>query len=303
MLGCTKTEELPDPKYYIDAAVSAGQRGRAIILFILFLQLLSFLAIRNNYEPNWTLARLRILQQIHPCLKQPNLKSDRCTYLVEETRKKRVDPNRREDVTEEEISNFLIDVGASKVPSKLDNYPTIADWVAQKIEFHIGRDMELTQNPIPIVGPIVDINDLWVVSAFVVSVLLYFLYRSYDQEIGIASYIKKKYPLFLDVLEKNQVLTHYVSAEGASALTVFLLHGKIIFFFLPSFLQAWLLYEDLSTYDLAVLELGSSVGAKVWDGLEVLASLLLLAINCMVWRKHHELENLFKKDKQQSSVE
>src|SRR5580700_1389733 len=59
--------DVPDGKSYVDAAVAAGQRSRALIYFILILVVLTFASLRNSYSPNWTEQEYLTYQDILDC--------------------------------------------------------------------------------------------------------------------------------------------------------------------------------------------------------------------------------------------
>jgi hypothetical protein len=73
----------PDPEgnTYVDAVISAGNRSRNYIYFILILIVLTFTSIRNNYAPDWMAVRVGAYQDLYHCLRADDVKSGDCDEL------------------------------------------------------------------------------------------------------------------------------------------------------------------------------------------------------------------------------
>src|SRR5258708_985774 len=72
-----------DHKSYVDAVISAGQRSRAIIYFVLILVVLTLTSIRNSYSPDWMTARVSAYQDLYLCFKVHDLPNRDCNGLRE----------------------------------------------------------------------------------------------------------------------------------------------------------------------------------------------------------------------------
>ena len=188
-------QSVPQVSYYIDAVKDAGQRSRAIILLIIFMLFFSITALRNNYSPDWMLERLQVAEKVYMCIDAiwPNGQQQAKDINSEEQCKPLKGmlpdktPARDKNQLLKDISAFLAQ--ERFIPFDLEYFdiskpiPILRDVLRERLLFFGKKELEIRQGTIPIISSAIDINDLWIVSGAVMAFLLYFLSRSYQQEI------------------------------------------------------------------------------------------------------------------------
>jgi len=242
-----------------------------------------------------------VLQKVYPCVENKVFQSEDCNdlkqYVIKSTGHEK---DKNFVITTEMLNHFLVDhkvvVDESFDISKKPTAQITIDTLRERILFYAKKELELRQSPIPIIGSIIDINDIWVVSAVIMSFLLYFLDKSYQQEIRNAMFVKLYHRRYFNIIKTNQVLAHFSDHKS-----VFVGLLRIIVFALPSIFQMWLLYENLKTFSVAGL-LVSEFENYLEYFFELASSVMLFIVNIQVWRSHEKLERIFVDRRSKKSI-
>ena len=305
--GIGSSAGVPQVSYYIDAVKDAGQRSRAIILLIIFMLFFSITALRNNYSPDWMLERLQVAEKVYTCIDAiwPNGQQqakdvnseEQCKPLKGMLLLPDKTPARDKNQLLKDISAFLAQ--ERFIPFDLEYFdiskpiPILKDVLRERLLYFGRKELEIRQGTIPIISSAIDINDLWIVSGAVMAFLLYFLSRSYQQEIVNVTYIKEKFPPFFEVVKKLQVLAHFTRYQSDFI--------RLPFFMLPSIVQVWLLCEELKTYEIG--KIINISGNNIQYFFILVSSGLLFWANYGAVKEHKALESLLmEEDTEQSGT-
>lgn len=287
---------------YVRAVISAGNRSRNYIYFILILLVLTFTSIRNNYAPDWSAVRVGAYQDLYHCLQADDLQSKDCDELRTRAQRASLDisPGAK---FESEDGGRELDL-AGKMAEKLDlrivgklgrdpdfkqkNDLTLKE-IALKIKSFVKKDIETYTIPIPLLGSHVDINDLWLVSGVVMLFLLYFLRASQEQEHRNISYI-------LTLPDRKELGRRVVLNQVLTALTLhshrFVRFVQFCIWLTPTFLYAWLLYLDSTTIDVGYILLPHNSSTLVEISAEFVVVLLVLYMNLRCFVSHRNVQGL-----------
>src|SRR5271156_6823327 len=288
--SATPAPDVPDGKSYVEAVNAAGQRSRALIYFILILTVLTFAAMRNSYEPDWVEKRYRTREQVFTCFVN-NRCDEFNEVLVkagmmkgkpsEEERKRALkrasdaigikfeklrpaksatdsapQPGTSAPANQAPQSSAPATTNpAPQLGTSVPVSPEIDNWDKREltltIEAMIKREIDNDTIALPLLGTVIDINDLWIVSGGIMFFLLYFLHASQKQEERNIRYVCAYRPAFENLVAMNQVLTpHGIEVGGI---------GRVLewgFGLLPSFLYIYLAVLDFSSVDISFLDIG-----------------------------------------------
>lgn len=237
--------ESADHKGYLEAVVSAGQRSRAIVYFVLILLVLTGTTMRNSYSPDWMAVRAEAYQDMLRCLKVHDVAHPDCRALV--TRVGRAGFATTNNELAKSIGKIApeIKIRGDFSDSNFEELnKLVIDEVELKMKKFFEKDIETYIIKIPLLGSTVDINDLWLVSGVVMFFLLYFLKASLVQERLNIKYIIDNKPELGKLIVLNQVVT--VSAHTNPVVKVFQLCVALA----PTFLYLYLFYMDATTREI-----------------------------------------------------
>ncbi len=276
--GASAAPDVPDGKSYVEAVNAAGQRSRALIYFILILTVLTFATMRNSYDPDWVEKRYRTREQVFTCF--VNNRCDEFNEALVNAGMMKKNPSEEERSKAlkrasdaigikfeklrpaKSVTNSALQSGASATTNPAPQpgtsapaSPEIDNWDKREltltIEAMIKREIDNDTIALPLLGTVIDINDLWIVSGGIMFFLLYFLRASQKQEERNIRYVCAHKPAFEDLVAMNQVLTPHGIGVGNI--------GKVLewgFGLLPSFLYIYLAVLDFGSVDISLLDIG-----------------------------------------------
>jgi hypothetical protein len=275
-----------DAKSYLDAIVSAGQRSRALILFILILTVLTFAAIRNSYNPDWTEQRYKTLEDFLRC----HYNTSDCDELDNRLRHAgMLAAKQQKDQVYDHIKRDVLKINPddpSKRPGDVVKPESSGNEGGElsrrhELQFTIDalhkKDVDNDTLTLPVLGSAIDINDLWIVSGGIMFFLLYFLRVSLEQEYRNIKYVLDKKPQFAALVSMNQVLAPHAITAGPLGKLFELLLGLA-----PTLLFVYLWYGDIRTFDIGLLYVGRE--AYVESGIEtaLVALVAYTNIRCLI---------------------
>jgi hypothetical protein len=231
-----------DQKGYLDAVVSAGQRSRAIVYFVLILIVLTLTTMRNAYSPDWMSVRSGAYQDLLRCLKVHDVSKGECKELTERAKRAGLGATNKDLPASIREALGLEVKGDFTDPDFLERNKLVMEEIELKIKKFLEKEIETYIIKIPLLGSTVDINDLWLVSGVVMFFLLYFLKASLIQEYLNISYIIENKPELGNMVVLNQVVT--ISASHANRLVT--LFQRLVAL-VPTFLYLYLFYTDFMT--------------------------------------------------------
>lgn len=275
MSNCTSPQpDVPDGKSYVAAAADASARSRNFLYFIFILVLLTASSIRNQYTPDWMEKRAANLQNLYLCLKADAQNKKAACKEFEDKAKKAGYGSISEAADKLLTHNYTGEIGESDFLAK--NSITF-DEMKLRIESYLKKDIEEYTIQIPLWGSSIDINDLWILSAFGMSFLLYLYRASLEGEYRIITYIRDTRPQFAELVTMSQVLSILSIGEGA-----FYRYLEKFLYLLPTWLNCYLLWQDLQTYKISVMDVAWTQ-TLVEYGLEIVmvATVVFLNFKCL----------------------
>lgn len=295
---------VPDGKSYVDAVNAAGQRSRTLIYFILILTVLTFAAVRNSYEPDWVGQRYKTREEVVSCIIRSDCRDfdDRLIKLgwipkpPSEAQKNTSWEIQRNNARQRAAKVLGVDWGSLQT-AKQNGACTPGctepdNWNRREltltIEALIKRDIDNDTIALPLLGSVIDINDLWIVSGGLMFFLLYFLRASQKQEERNVGYIRNNMSAFDDLVAMNQVLSPHALDVGPVGKAL-----EWIFGLLPSFLYVYLAALDWCSIDFSYLYIGKTK-TYVEYGVEIILIILVVYNNVKCLMNQQNIRTLIE---------
>lgn len=275
--------DVPDGKSYVDAVIAAGQRSRALIYFILILAVLTFASIRNSYSPDWVEQEFLTYAEVLDCYANSNCNEwdDRLVTAgfmpADANEQQKTMARHQVDQDFGEDFEGLRPAKRTKTTSSARDPNASVSLHRRQSETDIEnlqkRDLDNDTITIPILGSVIDINDLWIVSGVLMFFLLHFLRASLEQEYRNISFIIKHKPEFATLAVINQVLVPHALNIGSFGRILELCVGL-----LPSIVYSYLCYLDLNTTSASLIYVGQ-LRTYVEYALECALVLMVIYVN------------------------
>jgi len=218
---------------YLEVVNNDSQRTRAAIYVLIAALLLIFTAYRNTTYPDWLDARLAQLQHAALCI-EAKVDDDAC------------------NASKEYASNFVFQGGAGRQPKiELDLDKESGRELKEQINAFIRQRTDALSLRLPFFGIAMDMNDLGVVSGFLLTAILYVLFASLKSEIDdleVARHKAMRTGRTTDNLELL-IMAQVLAPPAKRGLGVG--QGLYLVFFLVPLVHFFVLRSDWETYGIA----------------------------------------------------
>jgi hypothetical protein len=264
------TEEV-DFKPYLEAAIVASQRVRSIIYILIIALIAIFAAYRNTAQPDWLDSRLQQLQMAYSCMQEKQNTPD-CTKAVEYAK-----GFMYQSLNGSPASSSSAKYDIQKII--LNNNPSPTDLSEEGRELRYQIDMLMKQRTenlsvrFPVLGLVMDMNDLGWVSGITLLVLMYIflLALAREEDNLIRAKGKAEQSGNKDNLELL-LMAHVFSAPSKAKTGTN--KAFYLFFVIPFLLQFLIIYTDIFTA--ASQEAGSALMGPWLYWMQIASELLFL---------------------------
>ena len=261
-----------DFKRYLEGVNSDSQRTRTVVFVLVAALLLIFTAYRNTAFPDWTDARLGLLQQAAVCL-ETNLNNDGCK------------------ASKQYAQGFLVQDSPGNEASQLSGKELDLE-LREQINAFIKQRTDALSLRLPFFGITIDMNDLGLICGLLLIAILYVLFASLQSETDDLELARDKARTLPDKkrqdTERLLRMAQVLAPPSKSKINVG--QGLYVLYFLAPLLHFFVVKEDVRTLGIAAALEGSKWG-KIDTGSEVVAFRVVLAFSVLCINQQRKLNH------------
>lgn len=281
-------------KPYLEAVETASQRTRSILYALMIAMIAIFAAYRNTATPDWIDARLQQLQMAYACLQNGTITSEGCEsareyaggFMYQSTNGRTVSDSVKEY---SKADSFLRDRDISADRSEAGRE------LRYQIDMLIKQRTENLSIKIPILGVVMDMNDLGWISGITLLVLLYIFYLGLSREADNLNRAcrRAQQPVDKDHLELLLMVQVFSAPPKAKTGTNKLFY---VFFTIPFLLQFCISWTDMM--DSVSRQVGKTLLGTGWYWVQMSTEALFLIgigfVSLLTARQWSRIEDAMK---------